>query len=200
MSDNILDKIRASASNGLTKQETEAIIGQKMTDDQLLEFNKVKGIIKIKAKQDEKKAEDEKKDQELAKLKQIYKKPAALEPVVKRYKKEDFMAEIEANYGIITLLCAKLDCTARQFYNAVDEWKLRDYLKECKQKLVGLAEKVILDCLVSENENIKLKAAETTLKSLGKDEWAQGPQVNIAQQINVSDKETAIKNIFGIED
>lgn len=194
MSDNILDKIRASASNGLTKQETEAIIGQKMTDDQLLEFNKVKGIIKIKAKQ------DEKKDQELAKLKQIYKKPAALEPVVKRYKKEDFMAEIEANYGIITLLCAKLDCTARQFYNAVDEWKLRDYLKECKQKLVGLAEKVILDCLVSENENIKLKAAETTLKSLGKDEWAQGPQVNIAQQINVSDKETAIKNIFGIED
>lgn len=95
------------------------------------------------------------------------------------------MNEIEANYGIITILCAKLDCTARQFYNAVDEWKLRDYLKDCKKNLVGLAEKAIIECLASQNENIKLRAAETTLKSLGKDEWHEGPQTMIKQQINV---------------
>ena len=199
MIDDTLDKIRAAASNGLTRQETAALIGTKLTEEQLIEYDRVKGIMKLKNKQEEREAEARKKEQGISKLKEIYHKPAVLDPIPKRYTKEQFTTEIEANYGIVTLLCAKLDCTAKQFYKAIDYWKLRDFLKDCKKGLVGLAEKAILDCLMSDNENIRLRAAETTLKSLGKDEWNESPQVQIAQQINVTDKETVIKDIFGID-
>ena len=155
--------------------------------------------MKLKNKQEEREAEARKKEQGISKLKEIYHKPAVLDPIPKRYTKEQFIAEIEANYGIVTLLCAKLDCTAKQFYKAIDHWKLRDFLKDCKKGLVGLAEKAILDCLMSADESIRLRAAVTTLKSLGKDEWNESPQVQIAQQINVTDKETVIKDIFGID-
>ena len=199
MIDDTLDKIRAAASNGLTKQETAALIGTKLTEEQLIEYDRVKGIMKLKSKQEEREAEARKKEQGISKLKEIYHKPAVLDPIPKRYTKEQFIAEIEANYGIVTLLCAKLDCTAKQFYKAIDHWKLRDFLKDCKKSLVGLAEKAILDCLMSADESIRLRAAVTTLKSLGKDEWNESPQVQIAQQINVTDKETVIKDIFGID-
>ena len=48
MIDNTLDKIRAAASNGLTKQEAAALIGAKLTEEQLIEYNKVKGLMKLK--------------------------------------------------------------------------------------------------------------------------------------------------------
>lgn len=96
----------------------------------------------------------------------------------------------------MTLICAQLDCSYKQAYNCIDHYGLRDELAEAKKNLVGLAEKAILDCLKSDNDAIKLRAAETTLKSLGKDDgWAQGPQ--IAQQINFSgDKAAEIKQLF----
>lgn len=123
---------------------------------------------------------------------------AVLEPLHKRYTKEHIEEEIWKSYGIVTILCAKLDCTPKQFYLAIDKFELRDCLKQAKSQLVGMAERAIVDCLHSENEQVKLRAAETTLKSLGKDEWSQAPQVQIAQQI-VADKDLEIKNIFGIE-
>ena len=138
-------------------------------------------------------------EKEISTLKKIYHKNAVLPALDKRYKKEEVEKIIEDNYGIVTLICGLLDCTAKQFYKAVDKWGLRDELKEAKQSLVGIAEKAILDCLRSDNENIKLKSAEITLKSLGKDTWSQTPQVQIQQNI-VSDEEKKIeiKNIFGI--
>ena len=119
-------------------------------------------------------------------------------PVFKRYSKEELQQIIEKNYGIVTILCGILDCTYSQFYKAIDYFNLRDFLAQSKKRLVGLAEKAVLECLTSQNENIKLKAAETTLKSLGKsDEWSfDTTQIN--QQINVVDKTAEIKNIFGI--
>ena len=133
-------------------------------------------------------------------LKKIYHRNAVLPAVYKRYSKEEVEKVIEENYGIVTIICAILDCTPKQLYKAIDKWNLRDHLKEAKNNLVGVAEKAILDCLRSENENIKLKSAEITLKSLGKDTWSQSPQVQIQQNI-VSDEEKKIeiKNIFGIQ-
>ena len=138
-------------------------------------------------------------EKEKTKLPKIFNKNAVLPAVYKRYTKEEVEKVIEENYGIVTLICDLLDCTASQFYKAVDKWGLRDHLKEAKQSLVGVAEEVILDCLRSQNENIKLKSAEITLKSLGKDTWSQNPQVQITQNV-VSDEEKKIeiKNIFGI--
>ena len=125
-------------------------------------------------------------------------KKAVLPPLDKRYAKDQLEEEITANFGIVTVICAKLDCTPKQFYNTLDKLNLRECLKQAKQQLVGIAERAILECLHSENEQVKLRAAETTLKSLGKEEWSQAPQVQIAQQI-VADKELEIKNIFGIQ-
>ena len=115
---------------------------------------------------------------------------------------------VSAAAGAGTLLAIKISdkfSKERTFVNVLlsDDkaamMELRDFLKDCKKGLVGLAEKAILDCLMSANENIRLRAAETTLKSLGKEEWNESPQVQIAQQINVTDKETVIKDIFGID-
>ena len=130
----------------------------------------------------------------------VLNRKAVMPPVCKRFKKEEVERIIDENYGILTLVCGLLDCTPKQFYNAVDKWGLRDHLKEAKNQLVGVAEEAILDCLHSDNENIKLKSAEITLKSLGKDTWSQAPQVQITQNV-VSDEEKKIeiKNIFGIQ-
>ena len=139
-------------------------------------------------------------EKEKLSLPKVLSKNAVLPPVFKRFKKEEVERIIDENYGILTLVCGLLDCTPRQFYIAVDKWGLRDHLKEAKSQLVGVAEQAILDCLHSDNENIKLKSAEITLKSLGKDTWSQAPQVQIQQNI-VSDEEKKIeiKNIFGIQ-
>ena len=139
-------------------------------------------------------------EKEKTKLPKVLNKKAVLPPVCKRFTKEEFERIIDENYGILTLVCGLLDCTPKQFYNAVDKWGLTDHLKEAKSQLVGVAEEAILDCLHSDNENIKLKSAEITLKSLGKDTWSQAPQVQITQNV-VSDEEKKIeiKNIFGIQ-
>lgn len=139
-------------------------------------------------------------NEEKTKLPKIFNKKAVLPSLEKRYTKEEVEKVIEDNYGILTIICDLLDCTAKQFYNAVDKWGLRDHLKESKNNLVSVAEKAILDCLRSENENVKLKSAEITLKSLGKETWSQSPQVQITQNV-VSDEEKKIeiKNIFGIQ-
>ena len=123
---------------------------------------------------------------------------AVTQPVFKRFTKEELQTIIEENYGITTVICGIIDCNFSQFYKAIDHYNLRECLANAKKNLVGLAEKAVLECLTSQNEQIKLKAAETTLKSLGKnDGWGvEGTTIN--QQINVVDKTAEIKNIFGI--
>lgn len=139
-------------------------------------------------------------EKEKVSLPKVLNRKAVMPPVCKRFTKEEVERIIDENYGILTLVCGILDCTPKQFYIAVDKWGLRDHLKEAKNQLVGVAEEAILDCLHSDNENIKLKSAEITLKSLGKDTWSQAPQVQITQNV-VSDEEKKIeiKNIFGIQ-
>lgn len=139
-------------------------------------------------------------EKEKISLPKVLNRKAVMPPVCKRFTKEEVERIIDENYGILTLVCGLLDCTPKQFYIAVDKWGLRDHLKEAKNQLVGVAEEAILDCLHSDNENIKLKSAEITLKSLGKDTWSQAPQVQITQNV-VSDEEKKIeiKNIFGIQ-
>ena len=120
-------------------------------------------------------------------------------PVVDRFSKEDIEKVIIDNYGVLTIICSLLDCSFKQFYNAVDKYGLRDLLIESKQQLVGLAECAIVDCLKSKRDTTKLKAAEITLKSLGKSAgWNVDNGVVINQQINTDDKTTEIKNIFGV--
>ena len=120
-------------------------------------------------------------------------------PVYERFTKEELQTIIEDNYGIVTVCCAQIDCTYNQFYRAIDKYNLRECLTSAKKNLVGIAESAILDCLSSQNEQVKLRAAEITLKSLGKTEGWSFDNTTINQQINVGDKSTEIKNIFGIQ-
>lgn len=119
-------------------------------------------------------------------------------PVYQRYTKEELEEIIEKYYGITTIICGIVDCTYKQLYKAIDYYDLREYLADSKKQLVGMAEKAILECLESQNEQVKLRAAETTLKSLGKADGWNFDNTTIQQNINITDKETEIKNIFGI--
>lgn len=119
-------------------------------------------------------------------------------PVYQRYTKEELEAIIEKYYGITTIICGIVDCTYKQLYKAIDYYDLREYLADSKKQLVGMAEKAILECLASQNEQVKLRASETTLKSLGKADGWNFDNTTIQQNINITDKETEIKNIFGI--
>lgn len=123
---------------------------------------------------------------------------AVTPPVYKRFTKEELQTIIEENLGITTVLCGVLDCTYAQLYKAIDHYNLRDCLTRAKKNLVGIAESAILDCLSSQNEQVKLRAAEITLKSLGRGEGWSFDNTTINQQINVGDKATEIKTIFGI--
>ena len=122
-----------------------------------------------------------------------------LPAVHKRFSKEELQQIIEDNYGIVTICCAQIDCTYAQFYKAITHYNLRECLANAKKNLVSLAEKAVLECLKSQNENIKLKASEITLKSLGRGEGWSFDTTQINQQINISDKNADIKNIFGIQ-
>lgn len=119
-------------------------------------------------------------------------------PVYQRYTKEELEEIIEKYYGITTIICGIVDCTYKQLYKAIDYYDLREYLADSKKQLVGMAEKAIVECLASQNEQVKLRAAETTLKSLGKADGWNFDNTTIQQNINITDKETEIKNIFGI--
>lgn len=124
---------------------------------------------------------------------------AVMPPVYDRYSKEELEEIIIKNYGIITVICSLVDCTYKQLYGAIDKYELRDVLAESKQQLVSIAEKAVLDCLNSESEKIRFEAARHTLNSLGRSQGWGNDQTVINQQINIKDKETEIKNIFGIQ-
>lgn len=124
---------------------------------------------------------------------------AVLPSVAERYSKDELEDIIVKNLGIVTVICSILDCTYKQFYNALDKYDLRDALSESKKQLVSIAEKAVLDCLNSESEKIKLEAAKHTLNSLGRDSGWGNNQTVINQQINLSEKSAEIKNIFGLE-
>lgn len=123
--------------------------------------------------------------------------PAVTPAVYLRYTKEELEDIIIKNYGIVTVICSLCDCTYKQLYQAIDRYELREVLAESKQQLVSMAEKAVLDCLQSKSEAIKLKAAQHTLNSLGKTQGWSNDQTIINQQINVTDQQAEIKNIFG---
>lgn len=121
------------------------------------------------------------------------------QPLNKRYSKNQIVLAIGRNKGIKSAVCRELDCSIYQLNHYLTiHSELRPLIKEAKQELVALAEEKLMLNLNSDNELTRQRAAEFVLNHLGKEEWADSPQIQIAQQINIADKEAAIKNIFGI--
>lgn len=118
----------------------------------------------------------------------------------KRCTKEELMQLIDEKFGVITSLCNELDCTYTQFYSAVKHWGLQEHLTKAKDNLVALAEHSLVQCLKSEDEKVRLQAAQTVLRMRGSRQgWSSAPQVAVQTQVNIADKETKIKEIFNIE-
>lgn len=111
--------------------------------------------------------------------------------------KDTLEQSIIHNNGLTFDICCDLECTPKQFWNAVEKHQLKDLVSDCRKQLVGRAESTLNSLLESEDDKTKVAAAKFILERLGKDDgWGQGPQ--IAQQINIVDKELEIKKIFGV--
>lgn len=194
---NDIDKIRTSAANGLTKAETEALLGHQMTDDELTQFNKTKAAIKLKA------AADKKKEEQKALVAPTQGvtnglKPK-LPPVKERYTKEQVEDCIERHLGIVTSICNDLDCTYSQFYRAIKEYQLDGKIAEARKSIVAEAEGALLQALRSPDDRLRLDAAKYTLSRLGKEAgWGDYPMA-VAVEISNDEKAKAIRAIFGIQ-
>ena len=126
---------------------------------------------------------------------------AVMKPVFERYTKDELQNIIEKRGGIMTVICTELDCTYSQLWNAIKKYQLEECLKLAKQNLVAKAEESIYQALESENEKIRLEAAEFTLKHMPAytGGWnTETPQIAI--QISNKEKETQIKAIFGLNE
>lgn len=193
-----LQQIQAAVMNGLTRPEIEGLLGRKLEEDEVQEFNKIKALLKLKERQEE----IDKKQREAAAV------PAAparhtyqcLPPVQKRYAREEVAECIERHYGIMTSICRDLDCTYKQLYSAIKHYDLEASIDEARKNIVSKAESVLLDALSSTDEKTRIDAAKYTLERLGKTiGWSTNPNVAMTIQVSPGEKEAQIKAIFGIQ-
>lgn len=118
-------------------------------------------------------------------------------PIRKRFTHAEICDIVERCHGLTHDICALMDCSAA-------EW--RAYLRVCpdvaevqsgaREGVVDRAESRLYDSLDSDNEQVAQKAAEFTLKTLGR---TRGYDVQGGQEITLKDGEVNIKTIFGIE-
>lgn len=100
------------------------------------------------------------------------------------------------NSGLTFDICCELECTPKQFWNAVEKHGLKDLVQECRRQLVGKAESTLNELLDSAGEKTRVTAAKFILERLGRDEgWGSGPQIQ--QNINVNG-DCDISEIFGL--
>lgn len=118
------------------------------------------------------------------------------EPVFKRFQKKEFSDIIERFNGLTFDICREIQCTPRQFWNAVDKFQLRELVMESRKNLVSAAESELAFQLRSSDDETRMKAAQFILERLGKfDGWSKNPEVQ--QTINVEGN-ADIKGIFGL--
>ena len=72
-------------------------------------------------------------------------------------------------WGLQTQLCMKLDCSVSQFYRWLENHPQVKYdMVKAREGIVNLAEEVIIKALCSSDEKVRLEAAKTTLRQLGR--------------------------------
>lgn len=181
-----IDTIKASAANGLTKVETEALVGHKLTDDQKTVYNKTKAVLKLKEKSKGKEVPMQ--------VEETQRMPSLKE----RYTKAQVKEAIERCNGRWAAICAALNCSYSQLRvwmtNHHDHAQLADELRE---SLVAEAEEQVWNLLHSGDQNMRADIAKFILKTLGKSKgWNE--QTSMLQQISTNGKDIEIKSIFGI--
>lgn len=195
-----LQQIKAAVMNGLTRPEIEGLLGRKLEEDEVQEFNKTKALLKLKERQEE--IDKQASGQQSTQLVSVGITPnlkPKLPPLKDRYTKEQIETCIEKHYGVVTRICNELDCTYSQFYKAVKSFGLDQMLADAKKNLVSLAEQTLFEALSSSDEKTRVDVAKYTLSRLGKDYgWSDNSNFQVAVNVDAEQKKAQILAVFGI--
>lgn len=98
----------------------------------------------------------------------------------------------------------KLDCSAKQLEFWLDANPRVKYdMVKAREGIVNLAEEVIIKSLCSSDEKVRLEAAKTTLRQLGRNYgWGEANQpalnVSITGDDTSKDKKIEVRAVFGL--
>ena len=128
-----------------------------------------------------------------------------LPAIKKRYSYDEVVDVIQKSEGVRTTICKVLDCSQTQLRNYLEEHpELKQVMLDAREQIIDLAESVIRENLTqTENPDLRQKAAEFTLKSIGRHRgWAIGDYP--AMQVNVSktgdDIRVQLNTLFGMSE
>ena len=128
-----------------------------------------------------------------------------LPAIKKRYSYAEVVDVIQKSEGVRTTICKLLDCSQTQLRNYLEEHpELNQVMLDAREQILDLAESVIRENLTqTENPELRQKAAEFTLKTIGRHRgWAIGDYP--AMQVNVSktgdDIKVQLNTLFGMSE
>ena len=128
-----------------------------------------------------------------------------LPAIKKRYSYDEVVDVIQKSEGVRTTICKLLDCSQTQLRNYLEEHQeLKQVMLDSREQILDLAESVIKQNLTqTENPELRQKAAEFTLKTIGRHRgWAIGDYP--AMQVNVSktgdDIRVQLNTLFGMSE
>lgn len=128
-----------------------------------------------------------------------------LPSIKKRYSYDEVADVIQKSEGVRTTICKVLDCSQTQLRNYLEEHQeLKQVMLDAREQILDLAESVIRENLTqTENPELRQKAAEFTLKTIGRHRgWAIGDYP--AMQVNVSktgdDIKVQLNTLFGLSE
>ena len=128
-----------------------------------------------------------------------------LPAIKKRYSYDEVVDVIQKSEGVRTTICKMLDCSQTQLRNYLEEHQeLKQVMLDAREQILDLAESVIKENLTQkENPELRQKAAEFTLKTIGRHRgWAIGDYP--AMQVNVSktgdDIKVQLNTLFGMSE
>ena len=128
-----------------------------------------------------------------------------LPAIKKRYSYDEVVDVIQKSEGVRTTICKLLDCSQTQLRNYLEEHQeLKQVMLDAREQILDLAESVIRENLTqTENPELRQKAAEFTLKTIGRHRgWAIGDYP--AMQVNVSktgdDIRVQLNTLFGMSE
>ena len=128
-----------------------------------------------------------------------------LPAIKKRYSYDEVVDVIQKSEGVRTTICKLLDCSQTQLRNYLEEHQeLKQVMLDAREQILDLAESVIRENLTqTENPELRQKAAEFTLKTIGRHRgWAIGDYP--AMQVNVTktgdDIKVQLNTLFGMSE
>lgn len=161
-------KVQISAANGLSLAETEAVVGHKLSKEELQEFNKTKALLKLKKKKDQSKPEPQPQP------------PAdwsRMPSLKERYSKKEVEQAIVKCNGRWAAIQAMLNCSYYQLQVWMEHHKdHRELSDRLRLAVVDEAEEQLYSLLHSPDSSTRLDVAKFILKTLGRSRgWTEQP-------------------------